>query len=72
MPIDLPATHTCTAGETWGGIAWTYYAEETLMHHIIADNPLYSHTLVFEGGEQIIIPAIRDTDRKAALPPWRR
>lgn len=65
-------TYTATAGETWAAIAFKVWTEETLMWRLIEANPLHAHTVTFEGGEVLTIPELEETDRKAALPPWRQ
>lgn len=64
--------HTATAGETWGSIAFTYWTEETLLWKLIEANPRLSRIVIFEGGEQVKIPELEESDRKAAMPPWRQ
>ena len=65
--------YTCTAGDNWGGIAYKLWADEMQMHRLIAENPLYSDVLTFEGGEKLLVPegvsekSIVDT---SSLPLW--
>lgn len=59
-------------GQTWAGIAFDLWADEMLMHHLIAANPLYADIVVFSGGEVLRVPEIEETDSKASLPPWRK
>jgi hypothetical protein len=65
-------TYTATAGDTWAGIAFRLWAEETLMWKLIEANPLRAQTVIFEGGEVLKVPDIEETDNKAEMPPWRR
>lgn len=68
----MPDTYTAGAGDTWAGIAFKLWTEETLMHRLIAANPPYADIVVFEGGEILRVPEIGTPDMKAALPPWRQ
>ena len=68
----MSSTYTATAGDTWAGIAFRLWAEETLMWKLIESNPLRAQTVIFEGGEVLKVPEIEETDNKAAMPPWRR
>lgn len=65
-------TYTAQAGDTWAGIAFKLWTEETLMHKLIAANALYAPIVVFSGGEVLHVPEIKTSDMKAALPPWRQ
>ena len=64
--------YTAGAGETWAGIAFKLWKEETLMWKLIEANPLRANIVIFEGGEELNVPEIEETDYKAAMPPWRR
>jgi len=68
----MSESYTAHAGDTWAGIAFKLWTEETLMHKLIAANPLYASIVVFEGGEVLRVPEIETPDLKAALPPWRQ
>ena len=70
--MEIEAIHTATAGETWASVAFTYWTEETLMWKLIEANPRLARIAIFEGGEQVRIPKLEETDSKAAMPPWRR
>ena len=70
--LNSRTTYTATAGETWASIAFKLWTEETLMWRLIQENPLHARTVIFEGGEELTIPEIEETDRKAAMPPWRQ
>lgn len=62
----------CKSGETWDIIAFDLWAEECLMHRLIAANPELAGTVVFVGGEEINIPDIDPEEEAASLPPWRK
>ncbi len=68
----MPDTYTAGAGDTWAGMAFKLWTEETLMHKLMAANPLYAGVVVFSGGEILRVPEIEPSDMKAALPPWRQ
>lgn len=70
--LDSKTTYTATAGETWASVAFKLWTEETLMWRLIEANPLLANIAIFEGGEVLTIPEIEETDKKAAMPPWRQ
>ena len=65
-------TYIVKAGSTWARIAFELWGEETLMWKLIEANPLRCDTIVFEGGEVLKVPELKETDLKAAMPPWRK
>lgn len=70
--LNSSTIYTATAGETWASIAFKLWTEETLMWRLIESNPLLAKIAIFEGGEVLTIPELEETDRKAAMPPWRQ
>ena len=39
---------------------------------IISKNPDYSDILIFEGGENLLIPKVDDAETEEAVAPWKR
>ena len=72
MDNDRYLLHTCTAGETFDSIAFEYYTDELLATVIMAANKDLCDTLIFEGGEVLLVPVIEeDEETPGTLPPWR-
>lgn len=68
----MSKSYTAAAGDTWAGIAFKLWGEETLMYHLISSNPLYAQLVVFTGGEQLDVPEVFADDSKVHMPPWRQ
>lgn len=64
--------YTARQGDTFDLIALAAYHEERLAHVIMQANPELMDTLVFEGGEPVVIPIISNPTTPDSLPPWRR
>ncbi|MFC3802802.1 tail protein X [Cohnella sp. GCM10012308] len=58
-------------GDTWDGIAFKLYGDETLMSLLINANPAHAATVLFSGGVLLAVPE-RPAETAADLPPWRR
>ena len=72
----MPRTHTTTQGETWDLIAYDWYGDaakrpELHMHHLLAANPDYRETVVFDGGITLTIPEDPEPSASESLPPWK-
>ena len=64
--------HIAKAGETPDMLALKYYSEEFMSSYILEANTQYNDVLVFEGGEEIIIPVFDTIESTETLAPWRR
>lgn len=66
--------HTTSDGDRWDQLAWRYYGDPTLMEAIITANPQAPIAPILEGGLQLAIPVLDDTEAIATedLPPWKR
>lgn len=64
--------HKCIRGDTFDALALKYYNEETLSAIIIKANRKHSDTVIFEGGETLMIPVIYGAPTPETLPPWRK
>ena len=51
-------TWIASAGETFDLIALYVYGDERYAAEILCVNPALSGTLVFEGGEQVLLPVV--------------
>lgn len=64
--------YTARQGDSYDLLALQAYGEER-MASIIADaNPGLIDILVFDGGEEIVIPTVDRAADPAEVPPWRR
>jgi phage tail protein X len=59
-------------GDTFDSIAFAAYGDEELITQLIAANPQYTETAVFDYGVPLEIPDIDKTDSDVYLPPWRQ
>lgn len=64
--------HTTVEGDTFDALALEYYDDEMAASQIIAANPDYCGTLIFEAGVVLRVPAIDRVEAPSTLPPWRR
>jgi len=76
---DTYLEHITAPGERWDLIAYRYYGDAKLMHHILMANPdLVGATdksvpLVLEPGTALRIPVLEQSQIAATqLPPWKR
>lgn len=58
-------------GDTWDGIAYKLFGDETAMSALLSANTAHVETVVFGAGVVLAVPEI---NQKAAseLPPWKR
>lgn len=71
-------TYTCSAGESFDGVALLLYGDERYAPDILNANPEHAGKLVFEGGEKLYLPVIEvygdEGGRGDSAPvnaPWR-
>ncbi len=58
-------------GDTWDSIAYRYVGDEFQCDAIReANDYLYSDVVIFEGGEQIVIPDIATVETTMIRTPW--
>lgn len=60
--------YTAVKGDTWDKIALFYYFEEAEQTRIRDANPLFSDTLIFDGGEVLKIPLVDATVLESSAP----
>lgn len=66
-----PEKYKTTQGDTWDLISLLFYDTPYKINELIACNPDYSDTLVFEGNVMLNIP-ILETNTSTTLAPWKR
>lgn len=65
-------TYTTVMGDTFDGLALTFYSNEKMASVIMAANPDHCSTLVFDAGVELFIPIVENATQPETLPPWRR
>lgn len=65
--------YTTKSGDTWDLIAFNEMGDEMFMSDLIAYNPDYTDTLIFDDGVTLMIPQLDEDDDtdSSTLPPWR-
>ena len=64
--------YTAKAGETPDMLALKYYSEEFMSSYILETNTQYNDVVVFEGGEELLIPVFDTIEDDSTQPPWKR
>ena len=73
MPSDLETiTQIALQGDTFDSLAYRLYGEERMSHYLREYNRGYSDVVMFDGGEELIVPLLTKTESTDTLPPWRR
>lgn len=62
--------YTTKTGDTFDIIAYNIFGNEKYASEIMAVNPEYIKTIVFDLGVNLKIPEI-DTTQETTLPPWK-
>lgn len=70
--IDGFIKETAIQGETFDSLSYRIYGEEHMSHYIRQYNEQYSDIVMFNGGEELTIPILSETESKESLAPWRR
>lgn len=74
-PRKEPMIYTCSAGETFDGVALAVYGDERYAPELLNANPTLCHLLRFQGGEVLTAPTIEIREGQLVAdttPPWRR
>lgn len=58
-------------GDMWDQIALDKLGSELYANQLIDANFVYSKTVVFEAGIELMIPSINTTKSDVDLPPWK-
>jgi len=60
-------------GDTWDGIAFLVYGNESMMPLLMNSNLAHAHTTIFSAGVSLTLP---DNQQQASvsstLPPWKQ
>lgn len=57
-------------GDTWDLISYRSYGSEYHITELVLANYQFINTVIFDGGEVLIIPELA-TEKSSLLPPWR-
>ena len=73
MP-DIVGYHTIrtVAGDSFDALALEFYDDEMQASLLIAANPDYCDTLIFDAGTVLRVPIVENVALPETLPPWRR
>lgn len=67
----MTKVYIASNGDTWDSIAFKVYGDEFLCDQLCAANAYnFDSVLIFEGGEQIIIPEYIAEQTTIIKPPW--
>ena len=72
MEITGYLRHIAKTGETPDVLALKYYNNEFMASYILEANVEYNDVIVYEGGEDIVIPIFDSIEDDSSLAPWRR
>ena len=72
MEITGYLRHIAKTGETPDALALKYYNNEFMASYILEANVQYNDVIVYEGGEDLIIPVFDTIEDDSTLAPWRR
>ena len=66
--------YLCIAGDTFDQIALQVYGKESYAYELMNANPQYASTLVFCGGEVLMLPerASVEHTKQQSSAPWRK
>ena len=59
-------------GDTFDRLALEMYNNEMQATLLMAENPDYITTMIFQAGVRLKIPILDGVDEPDTLPPWRR
>lgn len=65
-------SYTTVSGDTWDGIAYKVYGNETFAGFLIDANTAYIETVIFSGGIILMVPELPKEDTMIGLPPWKQ
>ena len=64
--------YTTVSGDTFDGLALTFYGDEKLASEIMLANIDYCDVLIFDAGVILNVPDVSTVTLPETLPPWRR
>lgn len=72
MQITGYLKHIAKTGETPDILAFKYYNEEFMSSYILEANVQYNDVVIYEGGEELLIPVFDTIEDDSTQPPWKR
>ena len=72
MQITGYLNHIAKTGETPDILALKYYDNEFMSSYILEANVQYNDVIIYEGGEELVIPVFDTIEDDSTLAPWRR
>lgn len=66
------ANYTTMQGDTWDGIAYKLYQDESYMTDLMKLNPDLTQTVIFSAGVVLSLPEVVEPQQATDLPPWKR
>lgn len=64
--------YTTVEGDAFDALALAFFGNEKSASDIVAANPDYCDTLIFDAGVKLKIPDAATVTLPETLPPWRR
>lgn len=68
---DSGYAYRVSMGESFDSIALAVYGDEKYAAELMCRNSSYIGTLIFSGGEELILPQVDTTEEQAANAPWK-
>ena len=72
MEITGYLRHIAKTDETPDILALKYYNNEFMASYILEANVQYNDVIVYEGGENLVIPVFDTIEDDSTQPPWKR
>jgi hypothetical protein len=72
MEITGYLRHIAKTNETPDILALKYYNNEFMASYILEANVEFNDVVVYEGGEEIVIPIFDTIEDDSTQPPWKR
>lgn len=72
MEITGYLRHIAKTNETPDTLAFKYYNEEFMSSYILEANVQYNDVVIYDGGEELLIPVFDSIEDDSTLAPWRR
>lgn len=72
MEITGYLRHIARTNETPDILALKYYNNEFMASYILEANVEFNDVIVYEGGEEILIPIFDTIEDDSTQPPWKR
>ena len=72
MEIIGYLNHIAKKDETPDILALKYYDNEFMASYILEANVQYNDVIIYEGGEELVIPIFDTIEDDSTQPPWKR